>query len=1312
MGSSASVLPAGRYQIPRPPRRLRRVLRGRAPRVEVVLVDVRGRDRTVVVQDLLTADGATISASFVVQSGSSTPGGGPRGQELRGAALRRGPDRRPAVLRGLSLEEVLGGRDEIGEEMLRQVRESAAAYGLEVSALDFKDLILPEELRKVLNRAVLARRLRQAELADRAEVERVRAGGRGSGRLSTDRDAEPTPRRGRRPDHRPGRGFDRDRGPSTDRDPGATGSSASARSASVADQPSSLHERLRSVHGVRSPIAHARNFLTTRFPDLVFTRAYQVGPGDEAYQGAARWDLRSERSASPVFRAWKSRAATTRVASDLPLLRPAGRPRPVDSRHLDDRRRTSPRRPPRLRTPARPRTDLGARPMPGRIGRFVIREPLGEGGYGQVFRAYDPHLDRDVALKVLKPNRLGEKALERFYREARAAARLDHPNIVGLHDAGRDEGRCWIAYQLVPGRTLSMIRDLDRPSIDESVRIVRDLALALDHAHGRGVFHRDLKPANVLIDDSGRARLTDFGLARRGDLDSDLTREGTVLGHPPVHEPRGRRRPGPRGRRPERRLQPGRDPLRADLRPEAGRRPQQRPALAVDPDRHARRPPARSTGPIPAALDRICMKALAFDPDARYPDARSLADALDRLPPGPADATPGRSARREARRRDSAVGLIVAASVLCLLLGMSLHIAAREAPARASHAVAPERSSPIDRRRRPGRRSFDPASPRPVAGRLVSRPPSRSIPAADPHRPEAETRVAAVRPPSPLAEPVVWIHGNRLRWKVHRRGMPAREPDHQVEADRRWAMPDAILAGYIPCKACLKLLAVGQVLRPSRATSELRPPPAELDPAAPARSILSDSGEALAGGLRPGRRPWRVVGRMGGWALGISGAIVALVAAAWASGASCGAGPCSASWSGAWSRSARGGRSGRRDTGPGPVGRLARTFDAVVPGLQERVGRLGRDVEQLRVVLGGMAEGVIAIDSRRRLLFANESADRLFGLGPQAVGRLVPELIRSPQIQEAVDATLAGPETYRGEIVLPGREVLPRSIPRVLAVHGTLLPGSPPTGAVLVFHDVTELRRLERMRQDFVANVSHELKTPLASIKAYTETLLDWALHDEEVNVRFLHRIEEQADRLNQLILDLLSLARLESGQEVFQHGPLAVSAVVEACIETHRGRAEAKGLDLRLDLGPVDDSTLVVADEEAVHQILDNLIDNAIKYTPEGGWVRVACRLDRRRRRARGRRLRDRHPPRRPAPRLRAVLPGRQGPEPRAGRDRAGPLDRQAPGPVDRRPGRRRQPGRRGDPVHRPAAPRYRPAPEILGEIGRELHENFTMTW
>src|SRR5262249_59019995 len=105
-----------------------------------------------------------------------------------------------------------------------------------------------------------------------------------------------------------------------------------------------------------------------------------------------------------------------------------------------------------------------------------------------------------------------------------------------------------------------------------------------------------------------------------------------------------------------------------------------------------------------------------------------------------------------------------------------------------------------------------------------------------------------------------------------------------------------------------------------------------------------------------------------------------------------------------------------------------------------------------------------------------------------------------------------------------------------------------------------------RMRQDFAANASHEPKPPLASIKAYTEPLLDWGLHDDSVNVRFLERIDEQAERLNQLILDLLSLARLESGQGVFDHQPLDIVPVLETCVEAHRGRASAKNLDLTFD--------------------------------------------------------------------------------------------------------------------------------------------------
>ena len=293
----------------------------------------------------------------------------------------------------------------------------------------------------------------------------------------------------------------------------------------------------------------------------------------------------------------------------------------------------------------------------------------------------------------------------------------------------------------------------------------------------------------------------------------------------------------------------------------------------------------------------------------------------------------------------------------------------------------------------------------------------------------------------------------------------------------------------------------------------------------------------------------------------------------------------------------------------GRLGSLARGFNELAPLLETRLARLEEDRQLLAAVLGGMTEGVIAVDARRRLLFANEAAGKLFSLSAGSVGRLVAELIRSPRVQEAVDATLAGPGPHRAEILVAEADARGAGSQLSLAVQGTALPGSPPPGAVLVFHDVTDLRRLERMRQDFVANASHELKTPLAAIKAYTETLLDGALHDDAVNARFLTQIDEQADRLNQLIQDLLSLARIEAGASAFHHGPLRLGPVVRKIVEAHRSRAEATDLRFEPDL-PDGDGPLVRADEEAIRQVLDNLIDNALKYTPEGGRVAVACRV------------------------------------------------------------------------------------------------------
>jgi serine/threonine protein kinase len=266
----------------------------------------------------------------------------------------------------------------------------------------------------------------------------------------------------------------------------------------------------------------------------------------------------------------------------------------------------------------------------GTIGRFQLRELLGDGGFGRVYQAYDPRLDRDVALKVLKPSDPAERVMERFFREARAAARLDHPNIVAVYDAGRDAGRCWIAYQYVNGRTLLRQRDIMPFDLATSVRIIRDLAGALDHAHREGVFHRDLKPTNVIIDQLGRPRLTDFGLARRAEVDSDLTRDGAILGTPSYMSPE---------------QASGRSHL-ADERSDVyslgvifyellcGRRPvnvpSEAPAWMAQKKSEDPPPPPRSINRnVPLILDQICRKALAPDPAQRHPNARALAEDLD-----------------------------------------------------------------------------------------------------------------------------------------------------------------------------------------------------------------------------------------------------------------------------------------------------------------------------------------------------------------------------------------------------------------------------------------------------------------------------------------------------------------------------------------------------------------------------------------------------------------------------------------------------------------------------------------------------------
>ena len=287
------------------------------------------------------------------------------------------------------------------------------------------------------------------------------------------------------------------------------------------------------------------------------------------------------------------------------------------------------------------------------------------------------------------------------------------------------------------------------------------------------------------------------------------------------------------------------------------------------------------------------------------------------------------------------------------------------------------------------------------------------------------------------------------------------------------------------------------------------------------------------------------------------------------------------------------------------VGDLAQSFNALSTRLAGQIAQLEADREQLRTILGGMVEGVIAIDAEQNVRFANDrAADLLDFRASAAVGRRLWEVVRQSRVLELASNALRAEAPTRAELDVrgPGGD-------RSLDVYLSRLPPGPVGGAVLVLHDTTELRRLERLRQEFVANVSHELKTPLSVIKACNETLLDGGADDPALRTEFLRQIDEQADRLNNLILDLLSLARIESAAQALELLEVPVGEAVRACLERQQLRAEQRRQALTIE-APAEE-VIARTDPEALAHVLDNLVDNAVKYTPEGGTITAAWRLD-----------------------------------------------------------------------------------------------------
>jgi two-component system phosphate regulon sensor histidine kinase PhoR len=282
---------------------------------------------------------------------------------------------------------------------------------------------------------------------------------------------------------------------------------------------------------------------------------------------------------------------------------------------------------------------------------------------------------------------------------------------------------------------------------------------------------------------------------------------------------------------------------------------------------------------------------------------------------------------------------------------------------------------------------------------------------------------------------------------------------------------------------------------------------------------------------------------------------------------------------------------------------LARALNEMARKLQQKIRVVTEQRNQLETVFSSMAEGVIAIDAQGHIMSLNTAAANLLGVDPGTVrGRSIQEIVRNVALQQFVEKTLEGKQTMEREIFFHTNGG------RFLYLRGTCFPDSRgiPSGAVVVLADLTQIRKLEQVRREFVANVSHELKTPVTSIKGFVETLQDGAVERPEEAKRFLTIIAKQAERLNAIIEDILSLSRIEEDNErgrfVLKQGKL--KPVLKAAAELYEAQASKKRIGIELSC---DDAIEARIHAPILEHAVMNLLDNAVKFTPEGGTIRVS---------------------------------------------------------------------------------------------------------
>lgn len=288
----------------------------------------------------------------------------------------------------------------------------------------------------------------------------------------------------------------------------------------------------------------------------------------------------------------------------------------------------------------------------------------------------------------------------------------------------------------------------------------------------------------------------------------------------------------------------------------------------------------------------------------------------------------------------------------------------------------------------------------------------------------------------------------------------------------------------------------------------------------------------------------------------------------------------------------------------GEMASLAEAMNQMAAQLENRIKAVSDQRKELETVLSSMLEGVVAVDSDERILSMNQAAARLFGIDLKTFQtRSIQETIRNLPLQQFISKALASNQPLQEDINLyqnPQRILDAKSSPLLDTDQVQI-------GTLVVFNDVTHLRRLEDMRRDFVANVSHEIKTPLTAIKGFVETLQHGKVEKPEENRRFLEIIQRHVDRLNSIVEDLLTLSKIEQEDETrtLDLRNWKLSDVFQAAIQICRSKAEGK--DLRIKISGNENASGNF-DPALIEQAVVNLLDNAVKYSNSGGTITVAA--------------------------------------------------------------------------------------------------------